>query len=260
LSYRPVLDQAELERALQAAGIVAPAHWSEVTGSTNATAMELASSGAPEWTLVATGHQTAGRGRLGRTWEDRPGRALMFSLVLRPALDPVDVGLLSLLAGAAMAEAGAEASGLAIRCAWPNDLMRAGGKVGGILSEALVGSRVIHHVVMGVGVNLDPPSELIPGSAGLGPKVDPRDLLIRFLLRFRDGYRPGVRGFAAATVRRWSAVSGTLGHEVVAAREPGATVRGRASGVDEHGGLLVDTGSGIVAVSFGEVVHLDRRG
>jgi len=84
----------ELERALRLAGLSAPAHWQEVTGSTNADAAALADGGAPEWTLVGAGHQTAGRGRLGRTWLDRPGGSLMASLVLRPTMAPEDLGLL----------------------------------------------------------------------------------------------------------------------------------------------------------------------
>ncbi|HVF08544.1 MAG TPA: hypothetical protein VNC60_08215, partial [Actinomycetota bacterium] len=91
----------DLQRALRLAGLAAPTHWHEVTGSTNALAAELATAGAPEWTLVGAGHQTAGRGRLDRTWIDRPGGSLMTSLVLRPSMAPDDLGLLTLLAGAA---------------------------------------------------------------------------------------------------------------------------------------------------------------
>src|SRR4029450_1199953 len=87
-SQRLVLSEDALVRALERVGLRAPVRFDEVTASTQATALELAGTGTPEWTLVATGHQTQGRGRLGRTWLDRPGRALMFSLVLRPELDP----------------------------------------------------------------------------------------------------------------------------------------------------------------------------
>ena len=65
--------ELDLERALAAAGLRAPVRWEEVTGSTNATAYALAMDGAPEWTLVAAGHQTAGRGRLGRILGGRRG-------------------------------------------------------------------------------------------------------------------------------------------------------------------------------------------
>ena len=107
-----MLSTAELERALAAAGLHAPVRFEEVTGSTNATAEALAASGSPEWTLVAAGHQTAGRGRLGRTWVDRPGERP--DVLDRASADvaAADVaGLIPLLAGASMAEATASCPG-----------------------------------------------------------------------------------------------------------------------------------------------------
>ena len=85
---------------------------------------------------MATAHQTAGRGRLGRSWSDVPDKALLFSVVLRPKLPPARAGLLSLLAGAEMAQAIRVTSGRHVTCKWPNDLMLHEQKVGGILLEA----------------------------------------------------------------------------------------------------------------------------
>jgi len=133
-----VLSDEAMRRVLGRIGVDSPVRFDDVTASTNATAVEMARSGAPEWTLVAAGHQTAGRGRLGRRWIDEPGRALMFSIVLRPELSPGRAGLISLLAGTAMARACVEAAGAAVGCKWPNDLMLGGAKVGGILSESAV--------------------------------------------------------------------------------------------------------------------------
>ena len=69
-----MLSEDALRRALEAVGLTAPVRWDEVTESTNATALAMAAAGTPEWTLVAAGHQTAGRGRQGRAWVDRPER------------------------------------------------------------------------------------------------------------------------------------------------------------------------------------------
>ena len=80
-----MLTAGDLERALAGAGLAAPVRADEVTGSTNATALAMAGEGAPEWTLVAAGHQTDGRGRRGRSWTDREGSSLICSFVLRPA-------------------------------------------------------------------------------------------------------------------------------------------------------------------------------
>jgi len=81
-----MLSDHALTRALERVGLQAPVRFDEVTRSTQETALQMAADGAPEWTLVAAGHQIEGRGRLGRSWEDEPDRALMFSVVLRPDL------------------------------------------------------------------------------------------------------------------------------------------------------------------------------
>ena len=180
----------------------------------------------------------------------------MFSVVLRPAMAPQDAGLLSLLAGAAMAEAASEVSGSKIRCKWPNDLLAEDGrKVAGILLESVVREGVLRDVVMGLGVNLEPP-EGIEGAAGIGADVDPMTLLTGFLVRFRAGYRPGDPAFGPEVVRRWSAVSATLGTDVEVARADGSRERGRATALDARGGLIIETATGPTTVVFGEVAHL----
>ena len=144
-----MLSEDALLRALERAGLNAPVRFEEVTASTQATALEMAAAGTPEWTLVAAGHQTQGRGRLGRTWLDEPGRALMFSFVLRPELDPGSGGLLTLLAGTSLASASSELADQRTACTWPNDLLVAGRKAGGILAESRVDGSRFEHVVIG---------------------------------------------------------------------------------------------------------------
>jgi len=246
-----VLNEDALQRALSAAGLTAPVRWDEVTESTNATALTMAAQGTPPWTLVAAGHQTAGRGRQGRAWIDRPGSALMFSLVLRPPRDAERVGLVSLAAGAAMAEAASELSTRAIRCKWPNDLMMGERKVGGILGEAEVGTGRIGHLVLGIGVNLDEPED-VAGAGAIG-HVDDEGLLTAFLQRFRST----IEGAPEEILGRWRAVSATIGRRVEATTVGGDTASGVAADLDETGALLIDTGGGVVRVAFGEIQHLD---
>ena len=251
------MDGAALRRALTAASLQAPVRWDEVTGSTNATAQELAAAGAPEWTLVAAGHQTEGRGRLGRSWEDLAGQALICSLVWRPQRLPADrAGLLPLLAGAALAGAAAEVTGLEVGCKWPNDLLLAGEKVGGILAESAIEDRTIRYVVLGLGVNLIPPAG-VAGAAGLGADVDPEALLTAFIRRAEGLYRPGDDEFVRAVLGAWRAVSVTLGRRVEATTTDGELIAGVAADVDERGGLVVDVeGGGSATVAFGEIAHL----
>jgi BirA family transcriptional regulator, biotin operon repressor / biotin---[acetyl-CoA-carboxylase] ligase len=245
-----MLSVTELESALADLGLEAPVRFDEVTGSTNATAVGMAEAGTPEWTLVAAGHQTAGRGRLGRSWTDKPGAALMFSLVLRPALDPDKAGLIPLLAGAAMAAAIHDVAGLDVRCKWPNDLLLGAAKVGGILVESSVVDGRLVHVIVGIGINLEPPAD-VDAAAGIGD-ADPEAVLTSFLRRFHTGYVRLPEGAADA----WSAVSATIGLSVEVARRDGPSIRGRAVAVDERGALVIETENGTETVTSGEVEHL----
>lgn len=247
------MTSTELERALAIAGLDAPVRWQEVTGSTNTLAAELAEAGAPEWTIVGAGHQTAGRGRRGRVWLDTPGGSLMTSFVLRPSLSADALGLLTLLAGASWAEAASESTGLSVRCKWPNDLMVGEAKVGGVLAESSVAGGRVRWVVVGSGINLAPSG--IEGSASLG-ETDRPALLGSFLGRFKRGYETPSEGLAADVVERWSAVSATLGERVSALATDGGRTEGVAAAVDGSGRLILDVGDRQVAVASDRIEHL----
>jgi BirA family transcriptional regulator, biotin operon repressor / biotin---[acetyl-CoA-carboxylase] ligase len=113
--------------------------------------------GEVEGATVAADLQTHGRGRLGRTWETPPGRALLFSVLLHPRPPMVIWPELSLVAGAAVAGALRAATGVAAELSHPNDVLIAGRKVAGILAEASVGT-----VRLGIGVNVDQTAEELP--------------------------------------------------------------------------------------------------
>jgi len=107
----------------------------------------------PEGTTVATDHQTEGRGRLGRVWEDAPGRALLFSVLLRPTLHMALWPELSLVAG----EAVAAALPVDAQVSHPNDVLVAGRKIAGILPEASTG-----RVRLGIGININQTADELP--------------------------------------------------------------------------------------------------
>lgn len=142
----------------------------------------------PEGMTVATDHQTEGRGRLGRVWQDAPGRALLFSVMLRPSVEMARWPELSLVAGAAVADAlggGAEVS-------YPNDVMIGGRKVAGVLPEATQG-----RVVLGIGVNVNqserelPPDAVKPPTSlriELGHEVERAPLLAAALAELERRY------------------------------------------------------------------------
>ncbi len=122
-----------------------------------ASTQRLLEAGEAEGALVATDLQTQGRGRLGRTWETPPGRALLFSVLLHPRPPMALWPELSLVAGDAVADALRQETGVAAELSHPNDVLIEGRKVAGILPEATVG-----RVVLGIGVNVNQASEELP--------------------------------------------------------------------------------------------------
>jgi BirA family biotin operon repressor/biotin-[acetyl-CoA-carboxylase] ligase len=253
------MGQDSLERAVREAGIDVPPVWFDEIGSTNNEATRLAIEGAPEWTVVAAGHQTAGRGRLGRSWQDVPGGSLLCSVVIRPRLTPEEVHLISLAAAVAIVEAG-DLPGLAAK--WPNDLVAGERKCGGILAEANVRGAAVRHVVLGVGVNISTrPEDLAPELRGTttslaieGAVIDRGALLWRFLASLRA--RLKAPGFPSGVVAAYRPVCRTPGRPVRATTTSGDRIEGRAVDVDERGHLLVEWGGRVERVAFGEVDHL----
>lgn len=203
--------------------------WFDEVDSTNRLAAELARAGAADGLVVGADHQTAGRGRRGRTWESRPGSALLVSVVLRPA-----PALVTLAAGLAAAGACESVAGVATALKWPNDVLLAGAKVGGILAEGVGDAAVV-----GLGVNL---GWSPPGAACLGAAIDRMALLQAYLAGLDD---PG------DVLARYRSRCSTLGRPV-RVQLPGATVEGTADAVDEQGRLVVDGH----AVAAGDVLHL----
>ncbi|MGH2724699.1 MAG: biotin--[acetyl-CoA-carboxylase] ligase [Actinomycetota bacterium] len=256
-----MLSQDSLERATSQAGISSRPRFLETTASTNADALAAAEEGAAEWTVVAAGHQSAGRGRLGRSWADAPGTALLFSVVLRPPVPPAAAAAISLLAAVEMGRAARPAPVVA---KWPNDLLVGEKKVGGILPEARVRAGSIEHLVLGIGVNVTtapddlPPDvrEVATGLAAEGGPADPATLLAAFLTGFRNAYRPWEPGFVGRVVGEYAKVCATIGRRVRVTTTSGRTVEGVATGVDERGALVVAAGGRTEPVAFGEVAHL----
>jgi BirA family transcriptional regulator, biotin operon repressor / biotin---[acetyl-CoA-carboxylase] ligase len=256
-----VLTEDSLLRAVGAAGIEVPPRFADVTGSTNADGLALAEGGAPEWTVIGAGHQTEGRGRRGRSWSSAPGKALLFSVVLRPASPADRIPVMSLLAAERMARSCHQLSGLEVGCKWPNDVVVGDRKLAGVLPQASVADGRVRHVVIGIGVNVAMEEPDFPGDVGVtatslareGAEVDPGALLERFLAGFREAYPPANHARALEEYRRRCI---TLGRRIRATASGGEVVEGRAARVDDRGGLVVETADGARTLSFGEVVHL----
>src|ERR1700685_1569293 len=136
---RAALDVAVLRRAaVRPGGLWRAVEVLASTGSTNADLLARAVAGAPEGVVLAAEEQTAGRGRMGRSWQSPPRAALTFSLLLRPApVAPARRGWLPLLTGTAVAGAVRTVAAVDARLKWPNDVLVGEAKLGGILAEAV---------------------------------------------------------------------------------------------------------------------------
>ncbi|MFN2590713.1 MAG: biotin--[acetyl-CoA-carboxylase] ligase [Actinomycetota bacterium] len=258
------MTQHSVAEAARAVRIPAPARFVRETDSTNSDLLRLAMNGAPAWTVLVAGHQTAGRGRLGRTWISEPGSSLLLSVLLRPALPPADAPLLSLGAALAVATACADVADAPVRCKWPNDLVVRERKVGGILPEAAVAGGRLEHVVIGIGTNVlqraeDFPPELRDTATSLAQEGRAPTLadLLEAVLRSLRGELGGAGEVRPDLLARYRDRCVTLGRRVRATLSGDVHVEGMAVGVGRGGELLVETAQGPRPVAFGEVVHLD---
>jgi BirA family transcriptional regulator, biotin operon repressor / biotin---[acetyl-CoA-carboxylase] ligase len=233
-------------------------------GSTNAYLLEEARGGAPEGVVVVADHQTEGRGRLGRRWEAPPGASLLASVLLRPVLDPEDLHLCTAAVALATADACRRVAGVVAELKWPNDLVFGDRKLAGVLAEsdpgAPGGPEGSVAVVVGVGCNVEWPGP--PGAGGVslreasGRPVDREELLGAFVdeLPLRRQALGSAEGRARLT-RELRARCSSLGRRV-RVELAGGSFEGTAVELTDSGHLVVDTGSGLRAVSAGDVVHL----
>ena len=239
-----------------------PVIWLAETGSTNDVAVARAREGAPEGLVVGADHQTAGRGRRGRAWLARPGDALLVTVLLRPAIAPVEAGLLPIVVAVAVADALAgEREGVTI--AWPNDVMVGGRKVAGILCELSGDQERVAWAVAGVGVNVRAAPEVAgarwpPGAlADTGPPPARADLLVALLRALSARYRVWLDDGPRGVLDAFAARDGLFGRRVTLALAE-ETVAGEAEGIDELGRLRLRGPDGIRPMAAGEVTGVEK--
>ncbi|MEU1125200.1 biotin--[acetyl-CoA-carboxylase] ligase [Streptomyces sp. NPDC005899] len=266
---RPPLNAAALRRAL----VRPQGLWNSLdvvgrTGSTNSDlAARAAGPGLAEGTVLIAEEQTAGRGRLDRSWSAPPRSGLFLSVYLAPSGVPAERwGWLPLLAGVAAATGLARSAGVDMSLKWPNDLLvtidDAERKTGGILAE-----RAGDGVVIGMGVNVSLRAAELPaphaGSLALAGAVSTdRETLLRAVLRSLEqwyGRWRDAEGDAASSGLQAAYAAGcaTLDRTVRAELPGDRTLVGEAVAVDGDGRLVLATGDGLQEpVAAGDIVHL----
>ena len=238
------------------------------TDSTNRVVLDLAREGAAEGVVVVADHQTSGRGRLGRSWQAPPGSSLLVTVLLRPAIPVADGHLVTIAAAQAAVDACEQVAGVRPGLKWPNDLVveRGGAtrKLAGLLAESLVAGDQLEAVALGMGLNVQWPTDLPPDLAGIATALNheadgpvDRDVVLQAWLdglgaRYDRLVAPGgtdalLAGYRVACV--------TLGR-TVRVELPGETVEGTARDVTREGHLVLDVSGERRVVAAGDVVHV----
>lgn len=227
-------------------------HYFPELDSTNTYARRLAQQGASEGEVVIAERQSDGRGRLGRSWESPPYCNLYCSLLLRPTLAPAQAPQITLMAAVALADTVASFVSEPPAIKWPNDILLQGKKLAGILTESSCDSQHIEFVILGIGVNLNFSSELMPevirhratSLMEIAGKTISRESFLRRLIHDLDRCYAILEdsGFDAIAPR-WQARFGLRGKRVRV--EMGSEMlTGRAVGIDRDGALLVEDDRG----------------
>ncbi|MDH4272226.1 MAG: biotin--[acetyl-CoA-carboxylase] ligase [Candidatus Aminicenantes bacterium] len=232
--------------------------------STNDLAKGLAREGSAEGTVVVAEEQTAGRGTKGRSWHSPPGQGLYASVILRPRRS--DLSLLPLAAGIGCVEAIREATGLETALEWPNDIIRDGRKLGGILCETDFLGNVVSHSILGIGLNIgqkrgDFPPALRPSATSLrlalGRKVDRSELETALWRGLDRWYAAFTRGRREEIVRAYVSKLVFPVGGVIEIRNEEETLPGVFRGIDLRARLILEKNGKVRTVSPAEIVAID---
>jgi BirA family transcriptional regulator, biotin operon repressor / biotin---[acetyl-CoA-carboxylase] ligase len=257
---------AETSRPALDPSVVGAARWRvEVLAespSTNALVAGRALEGEPPGLVVVAEHQSAGRGRLDRTWVTPPRAALTFSVLVAPEQVPfARWPWLPLLSGLAVVDGVRAAAGVEASLKWPNDVLAGDGKVAGILVERL-DRRGGPAAVVGIGLNVSSTRDELPvptasslalaGASSLDRSALLAAVLAAFGARYDAWQAAAGRGQRAAYLRACS----TVGRQVRVELPAGRVLTGLAVGVDDDGRLQVDDGARMHLLGAGDVVHV----
>jgi BirA family biotin operon repressor/biotin-[acetyl-CoA-carboxylase] ligase len=220
--------------------------------STNILAMDMAACGCTEGTIVIADTQTAGKGRLGRTWLSPAGKNLYMSMVVRPDMPPRDATALTLLSAIACASALIKYCGMPVSIKWPNDLIAGGLKIGGILTEIRADIDRIYHAVVGIGINVnlsceDMPAEINQVATSVlietGRRFSRTGLAAEIITEFDRWYELLLTKGKKVVMERWIELSDTIGKQVRVAVGD-LIFAGTAEGIDDEGLLIIRLADG----------------
>lgn len=226
--------------------------------TTMETARKLAEERAPEGTVVIADVQSAGRGRLGRSWLS-PRGSLAMSVILRPPIECLP-GVI-MIASLAVLRTIKIMTGLKCTIKWPNDVLIGDKKVSGILVESEVAGRQLNHVILGIGVNINFDTSVFPEisdiatslSCELGKNVDREEFICTLLFELEKLYLELRAGSYSCVYKQWKEHLETLGKPVVI-RSGQRVEKGSAEDVTKDGRLLLRRADGsLIEITAGDV-------
>ena len=236
-------------------------YWYPQTDSTNTQAKRLAKQGAPQGSVLIAGNQTAGRGRMGRSFQSPDGQGVYLSVILRPDCPPTELMHLTCAVGAAMVNAVENVCGIRPQVKWINDLVYGGKKLGGILTEMSLANGKVEYAVVGIGINClqmehDFPADIAGMATSLsmicGRTIPPQKLAAAMIEALWQMEKTLLTE-KSRWMERYKANCVTLGKDIQVLRGD-QILPGKALDIDPDGGLVVRYADGSTGtVASGEV-------
>jgi len=230
------------------------------TPSTMTVAKETATQGCQDGTVIIASSQTAGRGRLGRTWSS-PNGGLWMSLIVRPAISTHLIPIITLAAGVCVCKTIQKLYHITSGLKWPNDVVINGKKVCGILTEGSINANTINYAVVGIGVNLNFSNDLLPHELKersttllheTNLHIKPEQFLLELLIEINGMYGK-LSNDISEIKNQWKKYSITIGKEVNAIYNS-EVIYGIAKDITLEGNLVITLESGEeISVCSGEV-------
>jgi BirA family biotin operon repressor/biotin-[acetyl-CoA-carboxylase] ligase len=253
------MNEQEIRRYLTTEKLGKDIRLFETLDSTNSHAKSLLKTEGHHGTIVIAEEQTAGRGRVGRPWKSEKGKNLTFSLIIHPTIPSNKFGMISLMAGVAIAEGIQKSTGLAPQCKWPNDVYINKKKVCGILSEAIFISGRPPVVVTGIGINVNqtefpPELQKIATSLSLeiGKPCDRFEIFGSVNSSLEHWFDVLESGDTASIISTWRTISYLRGMEITIDHF-GRLIKAVAGDICDDGGMMVHADGEDIKVLAGDI-------
>ncbi len=237
----------EIRQRLQTRIIGKELSFYDEAGSTNDLAMEGGARGAAEGLVVLSEGQSHGKGRMGRTWVSPKNVNIYISILLRPVISPQYAPVMTMLAAVSTARTITDVTGLRTQIKWPNDILIEGKKVSGILTEMNAEQERINYVVIGIGINVNMDSSLLPDNIRMpatslkecaGRKVDRLNLLSALINTLEKDYEELRENGVMPVFRQWRSRCDILNRRISVCLT-GEEITGIAEDFTPEGGLVM---------------------